>query len=483
MGALKKDFFVLSLVLIFIGANAYFIFDDNYYLNALPIVLLIAYLGIFHTYTALLMVVFFTPLSLNIEEFTDGAIGLFLPTEPLLFGLMLWIIIKELKSPVVHKDFWRHPITLSLGFYLVWLLLSAITSTSPMVSFKYLLMKSWFIIPMTMIGSLVFVKKQNIIKFLWSYGIGMSIIMIYTLVRHAGYDFAEREGHWVMEPIFKDHTIYGAAVALQVFFVIGLLAYKRHNIQTQVVLWSMFVLTMVALYFSYTRGAQLSVVFAFVVWLAIRYRIRFRHLLLASLTVLAMVFASWEQIEIRLHKNKSEHTTTNFDERMSSAANISSDASNLERLNRWSAAFSMFKERPVFGFGPGTYAFEYAPYQDPNRLTIISTNFGTGGNAHSEYLGPLAETGLPGMISVLLFVIALFYTGVTFLIDLKKYAPEEKQMYILMLCIILAMSTYFFHGLLNNYLDTDKAAVPVYGVGAMIIAQQIRLREKLRKKA
>ena len=35
------------------------------------------------------------------------------------------------------------------------------------------------------------------------------------------------------------------------------------------------------------------------------------------------------------------------------------------------------------------------PFQDASDLTIISTNFGDGGNAHSEYLGPLSEQGIP----------------------------------------------------------------------------------------
>lgn len=478
MELLKRNYIIFSLALVFIGLNTFLIFNDIYYLNILPIVLIIVYIGVFHTKTAFLMLAFLTPISINLEEFTHGQIGLYLPTEPILFGLMLWIIIKELKSPVVHSNVWKHPITLSLGFYLVWLFITSITSTSPLISFKFLLMKSWFIIPLILLGTIVFVKKDNITKFLWAYGVGMSFVMIYTLIRHAGYDFGDREGHWVMEPIFKDHTIYGAAVAMNLFFVFGLLVYKKHALHTQLILFFMFILTLVALYFSYTRGAWLSVFFAIGVWFLIRYKIKFKYVITIAGVIGAILLISWTQIEMRLAKNKHEHTTTNFEERLASSTNITSDASNLERLNRWHAAFGMFKEKPVFGFGPGTYTFEYAPYQDPNKLTIISTNFGTGGNAHSEYLGPLAETGLIGMLSVLMFVAVLFYSGVTLLIHIKRYSPEEKQLYTLMLCVVLALSTYFFHGIINNYLDSDKAAVPVYGAAAMIIAQQIRLLKK-----
>lgn len=479
METLKRNGLLFGFVALFIGLNAYFMFQDNYFFNALPLVLIIAYIAIFHTHTTFLITALLTPLSVNLEGFTEGQIGLFLPTEPILFGLMLLIIFKELKSSIIDNSFWKHPLTLSVGFYIAWVFLTSITSTNPMVSFKFLLMKLWYIIPLMTIGFMVFEKKSNIVKFLWCYTIGMSIAIVYTLIRHSGYNFGEKEGHWVMWPFFKDHTIYGSSVAMSLFFIFGLIAYKKHSIQAQVILAIILVITLIGLYFSYTRGAWLSVVFAFGVWVLIKYKIKFKYVLGVGLAALSIIIISWSKIEMELAKNKHEHTTTNFDERLRSAANISSDASNLERLNRWGAAFNMFKEKPVFGFGPATYAFEYAPYQDPEKLTIISTNFGTQGNAHSEYLGPLAEMGLIGMLSVLVFVAILFYSGVMLLINIKRFTPEEKQMYTLILCVVLAMSTYFFHGLLNNYLDTDKASVPVYGAAAMIIAQQVRLKRKI----
>ncbi|RYM33061.1 O-antigen ligase family protein [Brumimicrobium glaciale] len=478
MKFIKNNSLLISIALLFMGVNAYLVFNDNYFLNALPLVLVIAYIAIFHTSSAFLLTVFLTPLSVNLEEFTDGKFGLYLPTEPILFGLMLWIILKELKSPIMNKEFWSHPITLSIGFYLLWVFMTSITSAQPLVSFKFLLMKLWFIIPILMIGFNIFKNKSNIVKFLWCYTAGMTIVIVYTIIHHWGFNFREKESHWVMSPFFKDHTIYGASVAMSIVFVLGLYFYKKHSLQAKVLLVIMFIITLLGLYFSYTRGAWLSIVFAISVWAFIKYKVKFKYLLSIGIIVLSVILFSWSKIEMELAKNKQEHTTTNFDERLQSAANITSDASNLERLNRWSAAWNMFKERPVFGFGPATYAFEYAPYQDPGKLTVISTNFGNQGNAHSEYLGALAEMGLIGMLSVLVFVAALFYSGIMLLINIKRYTPEDTELYILLLCIILAMSTYFFHGLLNNYLDTDKASIPVYGAAAVFIAQGVMMRRR-----
>ncbi len=467
MESVIKHKWIYLFALVFIGLNAFLVFQDNYYLNALPFALIIVYMAFFHIEQTFLLVAFLTPISVNLEEFTEGRIGLFLPTEPILFGLMLLIIMKQLKSPFIPRYVWNHPITWSLAFYLFWVFITSITSTHPIVSFKFLLMKSWFIIPLLLLGVKVFSNPKNIERFLWLFTSAMMLIIGYTLSRHAGYNFGEKEGHWVMEPFYKDHTIYGAGVAIQVFFVLGLYLYKKHSAIIQFVLLSFFIVTLIGLYFSYTRGAWLSVIVALMVWFFIHYKVKFKWLLTVALGVLAIVAVSWTEIQFALAKNRSEHTTEEFSERMKSTTNVTSDASNLERLNRWSAAWRMFEEKPVFGFGPSTYAFEYAPYQDPDKLTIISTNFGDGGNAHSEYLGPLAEMGLIGFLAVLIFVSVLFYKGITLYIRMPK---SEDQLKRLLLFLILAAVTYFFHGILNNYLDTDKAAVPIYSICAIIIA-------------
>ena len=184
----------------------------------------------------------------------------------------------------------------------------------------------------------------------------------------------------------------------------------------------------------------------------------------------------WTEIQFLLEKNKYEHTTENFGERLQSATNVTSDASNLERINRWSCAIEMFKERPLFGFGPGTYAFEYARFQEPENLTIISTNFGDMGNAHSEYLGPLSETGLIGLLTFLGVVGLLFYKGITLYIN---YPLEQNSLRFLILMFVLSLVTYCVHGILNNYLDMDKAAVPVWSMAIIFVV----LEEKLKKSA
>lgn len=222
-----------------------------------------------------------------------------------------------------------------------------------------------------------------------------------------------------------------------------------------------------------TGAAWLSVIAALGVLGLIYFRIKFSWLVYVTLFLGTILFFSWDAIQMELARNTSEHTTEEFGERLQSATNVTTDASNLERLNRWSCAIQMFEERPVFGFGPGTYAFEYARFQEPENTTIISTNFGDAGNAHSEYLGPLSEMGVFGLLSMLFIVSAIFYKGITLYLNWPD--GQSSEMRILVLAMVLALVTYFVHAFLNNYLDTDKAAVPIWGFCAAFIALELKV--------
>ena len=48
----------------------------------------------------------------------------------------------------------------------------------------------------------------------------------------------------------------------------------------------------------------------------------------------------------------------------------------------------------------------------------------------------------------------------------------------LILAMILSLTTYFVHAFLNNFLDTDKAAVPIWGFCAAFIALEMTLKKK-----
>ena len=472
MKFLSKNLFFFFTALIFIGASIFFSFNGlSLLLIFIPIGILVLYTSLYHTKHLFLSLALLTPLSINIEEYTEG-FGLFLPTEPILFGLMILYFFYQINSSISNKEIWKHPIIIAAIIYFSFVLISSFTSSAPLVSFKFLLSKLWFFIPMVLLGSFFFSKKENIRYFLYLFVLGCFVAIVYTLCVHASYSFGEKEGHWVMWPFFKDHTVYGAIIALVLPLAIGLLVSKKHTALNYIHYLFIIMIILIGLYFSYTRAAWLSIIVALFIFGLIYYKIKFTYIAGFTGLLLAVVFFSWDSIQMEMERNKYEHTTEEFGERIQSAANITTDASNLERLNRWECAIEMFKEKPFLGFGPGTYAFEYARFQRPENLTIISTNFGNMGNAHSEYLSTLSENGIFGFISFMGLVCAIFYSAITLYLAWPKEDLETK---ILILSIILSLSTYFFHAILNNFLDTDKAAVPIWAMCSIIIALKTNL--------
>ena len=465
--------------IIFLCVNVLFTYRDFYFLNLLPIVLLVAFAALFELDKLFLFVVFCTPLSLNLEQLNIGGFGMYLPTEPILFGIMLLFLYKQFFGHI-NRDtrILNHPITLAILFNLGWIFITSLTSEDPLTSFKFLLSRMWFIVPLYFFGIWFFRKGiKNMYSFLWMYILPLTIVLLITLVKHAYYGFSEEIGHWIMSPFFKDHTSYGAVIALFFPIILSMTFDKEKTPITRTILFVVLLIFAIALFYSSTRAAWVSVIGAGMVYLLFMFKIKFKYLFISGLLVGSFIAVNFTEISYMLNKNDAEHTTENFSEKLESMSNVSSDASNLERLNRWNCAIRMFKERPLMGWGPGVYSFYYAPFQDPADLTIISTNFGTGGNAHSEYLGPLAEQGILGGLSIVILVIIVFYRASVLYIRL-----EDKKLKRLVMMLMLGLVTYFTHGVLNNYLDTDKASVPVWGFIAIIVSIDIYFASNSKEK-
>lgn len=454
-------FYVISGL--FILLNAYMVYRDFYYTLLLPLGLVILYIFFYRIDYILLLITFCTPLAVNITQF-EYNVGVSLPTEPLMFGMLLLFILKLFYENNFEARVWKHPMTLIIGFQLLWILITSITSQLPIVSFKFLLARLWFVVPFYIFAIHVFRKKQNIRLFIWLYAIPLVMVIMYTTYQHSLWAFEENAGHWVMTPFYNDHTAYGAILALYVPVFVGFTFSRSYSrlVRFFAILVVLFLLT--GLYLSYCRAAWISLVIAMVVYIIILFRIKFKFIIF-SLLIGSLIFYVFRfEILDSLSKNK-QGTSGNFMEHVQSMSNITTDASNLERLNRWASAIRMFRERPVFGYGPGTYQFKYAPFQSSEEKTLISTNAGDRGNAHSEYIGPLSEEGVLGA----LVVITLFIYSIV--VAMRVYRrSDDKEVKMLTLGTMLGLITYYFHGLMNNFLDSDKASVPVWGFIAILVA-------------
>jgi O-antigen ligase len=263
------------------------------------------------------------------------------------------------------------------------------------------------------LGVALFRKFGNIQNYLWLYIIALCGVVVFTLVKHSAYNFDQHYSFTIQQPFYVGHGVYAAAIAFFIPLLFIYLLYPskfRLNAVAWPVVLAVLSLLLVGLFYSYTRAAWISIAAAVMALVPLLARIRLQSLLIIIVVtaVIGILFSS--QIVYLMSRNQDE-SSKDFSEHINSISNIKTDASNAERINRWVCAIEMFKERPVFGWGPGTYKFEYAPFQMAKYRTVISTDFGDGGNSHSEYLNPLCEMGLVGMLSILYLFYHVLNTG------------------------------------------------------------------------
>jgi len=345
----------------------------------------------------------------------------------------------------------------------------------PIVSFKFFLARSWFVISFYLLIAHLFLEQKNIGRYIWLYTLSLLIVIGYTLYRQSKHGlFDQQFANMAPNPFYNDHTAYAAAIAMIIPFMIGLIFLKNYSKWQKIVSIICIFILFIGLIFSYTRASWLSMIVAFIAFIILLFRIKFRTIIIFSLSSVILIALVWTQLIMKLEKNRQD-ASSDFAKQLQSITNISTDVSNLERLNRWSCAYRMFLDKPIFGWGPGTYMFKYAPYQLSYEKTPISTNFGDVGNAHSEYLGPLSEQGLLGFLIMLTLVLYVLYCGVNF-----YRTSKNKNDKIIVLSSLIGLITYYVHGVLNNFLDTDKLSALFWAYTAIIVIYDVKEKKLLK---
>ena len=467
----KGDTFRVYLVsFLFISLNGVLVANGFFWFSLLPLLLVIILVALFALDKLLLLAVFVTPLSVQLSDLVEGfEFDLSLPSEPLLIGILLIFFMKYLYEGKFDRKVLCHPVSIAILFNLVWICITSLTSTMPLVSLKFLAARIWFIIAFYLLATQVFRKSENIGKYAWVYIMAFMIVIGYVWVRHSSYGFFNQQAaHFVVQPFYNDHTSYGATLAMLIPVSIAfILTRGETSMIRRISLWGVLAVLLVATVFSYTRAAWVSIVGTLGVFVIIWLRIKFYYVAVLGVALMAVLFNYRSEIMLQLEQNRQD-SSEDLVEHVRSISNVATDVSNLERLNRWSCAWRMFREKPMFGWGPGTYMFNYAPFQLERQKTEISTNAADMGNAHSEYIGPMAESGFVGTLSFLSIVILTITTGLR-----NWFRQGDRKVRILSLALLLGLITYYLHGLLNNFLDTDKASALFWGFTAAIVAIDI----------
>lgn len=436
-------------------------------------VLLLALLSLEHL---LILTLFLAPLSLQLSWLTGGTgIDLSVPTEPIMALVLLITLFKLTVTREFPKELLRHPLTWLIGIYLLWTLITAVLSTMPAVSFKALAYRMWFTAGFYLVTARLAYSERFRRRYVIAYAAGLAVVVVYFIVRVRGAGLLNQQfAHSACYPFFRDHTSFGASMAF-IMPPLAVMLFSRGRLWRKGLLAALLLIFLSGFILSYSRAAWVSLIAATALGLILRVRMPVRLLTVsAAIFIVALTLSAgwiWQRMD-----SATEDSSTDLGQHLRSSSNISTDQSNLERINRWKCALRMFEEKPHAGWGPGTYQFKYAPFQKASERTAISTDFGDAGNAHSEYLGALSESGWPGAVIFIAITLGAVLTGIKVWYRGKRDPPGY-----FILAVVTGLVTYAVHGMMNSFLDSDKIAALWWGFIAIIVAADLEGRKGMGK--
>jgi putative inorganic carbon (hco3(-)) transporter len=402
------------------------------------------------------------------------------PSEGMIAVLVAFLLLTGAVKPFISRDIIRHPLVKLLLIEIAWMLICGLASDQPLVSLKRVFMRVLFVQLFLIYGAHLLNKNKSGYHLLFLlYAAGMIWPIIHSFLFHQNFNFTQSTAYRMCAPFFADHTIYGACIAF-VLPMLLILTFANKTIRLRGILhMAVVALTLMlvgAEILSFSRAAWVSLIAAAVFGILLLARVKLRSIIVVlALSGIAVGIYS-DQIYQGISKNDAISNKGDISDHLLSATNVQSDASNTERINRWMCAWKMALDKPITGYGPGMYQFEYGKYQERIHMTRISTFSGNRGHAHSEYFTQLSETGFPGALLFLVIVFSVIGYGMKVI-----YAETNARFKWLLYGAVLGLVTFYVHGIFNAFLDADKMAVLVFGSIAIIVSADLRQRSENRK--
>lgn len=391
-------------------------------------------------------------LAFSREVQLPGGLSMDVPSEPLMLLMLLCFVVNVLlRRSNVPRQLWRHPIVLLMGLSLLWSMVSTGTSVNTLKSIKYLLAKTWYIVPFVFVTLDLARSPRTIWRMVAFYAAGVSITVVYTMVRHAPLGFTFDTINTAIKPFYHNHVLYAATAALLTPY--ALFAARSATSQRSRRLWYVaFFLAVAGVSVSYTRASVLALVVAVPYFWVIRWRLT--RLALVGSTIATLLGANYFVTgnTYMLYAPDFEKTIfygDNFQKHLEATYNLE-DLSGMERVYRWVAAAHMIVEKPMLGSGPSTFYPEYKRYTVSSFRTYVSGN-PEKSTTHNYFLLQLAEQGIPGF---LLFITLVFTT--LLLIERLYHRSRSEEHRNLVMAAGLAFVVIVFHLLLNELIEVDK---------------------------
>jgi len=462
---LFSGFAAVTLLSIF-GA----IITDEILVLGAPGLLLLVYLTIVDFKATFFLL--FAMLAFSMELDFDSGLATYMPVEPMLVGLLLVFLVFWLSAPnAIPRRYFMHPISLLLLLHVGWIAATTITSSNWIVSLKFLLAKIWYIFPLYFLPLYALKSTKDIKRLVWFMLVPIIFTIFYVWVRHAGHGFSYDSVEIVLGPFYRNHVNY--ASFLVVFFPYGWYLttfYKRRSLTWWVIVLGL-VIILIAIQLAYTRAAYLALMVAGGAYVLIRFRL-VKYVLIFGFSVILLGSYSLMKDNTYLDYAPNFERTVSHEsfDNLLEATYKGTDISLAERCYRWIAAYYMFCEKPLLGFGPANFYNYYKSYTVNDFMTYVSDNPEQSG-IHSYYFMTLVEQGIPG----LLFFLALVFTSLLYGEHLYHQLPKGPRRTVLLMSL-LSLVVIDWLQLINDLIETDKIG-PFFFLALAVIVKAKDLKE------
>lgn len=423
--------------------------------------------------TGFYLLAFSLPFSFNLEELTR--INLDFPDEALMLLLSLLFVFFALQNyrQMGFRDVLRNPLVILILISFVWTAVTVCFSENPLYSLKYLLKKSWFLIPFLFLPMVLFRNRQVLIRsYQWLF-VSLLLVTCIVLYRFSGVGFRFELVHDPLQPFFINHVSYGSMVACLTPPAVAALYLSRRLSLQWIISLAGVVIFILAAYLSYSRAAWMSVLFAGITLVLIRLRIM--HYAFVAFYLFMAGFVYWMSHENKFLDFKPKFEKTIMHESLEDhilATIQGTDISSAERYYRWIAAVRMSQERPLTGVGPNNFYDYYKAYTVSSFKTWVSRN-PERSTTHNYFLFMLVEQGIPAMLLYALLIFWIFHYGQQVL---KRCQTRfDKTAVSGALCLIAAL---FVNNFFSELIESDKIGSLFYLSIACILATDWRLRRE-----
>ncbi|MFN7987406.1 MAG: O-antigen ligase family protein [Thermoanaerobaculia bacterium] len=398
-------------------------------------------------------------------------IELTVPLEPMLVVSAVSLVRARVRPPGGWAAAMRHPVLLLAAASVGWMAAASVAAPEPLVGFKATFIRALYA-GVLLGGGLVFARGPAGARRLAAVASAALLpVALYAFVSHAAAGFARRAAFEIARPFFSNRL--DLVATLTVWGVVGaalLLARGDGGpgSRARLALKALLALALVLLVALFARSALVGVGAALGAAALLSSGAsarRFVAALAAGFGLVALATALF--VASRSARLAPEPPAGPFSPVVDDVLSSSwlSDASILERANRWSAGFRMARARPLTGWGPNGFEPAYAHWQLAAETTVDSSWAGARGDAHSEYVTALVEQGLPGLALLLALLGALAAAGAR---GAGEAAPPERRS--AAAAFTAALVAFAAMNLFNSFLDLDKVAPSFWLVAAAIVS-------------